>query len=72
MRTGRRCHGVAIWFTSTIASIETADGHVDQAFAPMAVTVRINDEIDISRGDMLCRPNNQPTSDRTSKPWCAG
>jgi bifunctional enzyme CysN/CysC len=47
-------------FTSTISSIETADGPVEQAFAPMAVTVRIDDEIDISRGDMLCRPNNQP------------
>ncbi len=48
-------------FTSTIAAIDTADGPVDEAFAPMAVTVRLTDEIDISRGDMLCRPNNRPT-----------
>ena len=34
---------------------------VDEAFSPMAVTIRINDEIDISRGDMIVRPNNQPT-----------
>ena len=47
-------------FESTIKSIDTLEGPVDEAFAPMAVTVRLNDEIDISRGDMICRPNNQP------------
>ena len=46
--------------TSTISSIETADGPVDEAFPPMSVTVRLRDEIDISRGDMICRPNNAP------------
>ena len=45
---------------SKIAAIETKDGPVDEAFAPMAVTIRLADEIDISRGDMICRPNNQP------------
>jgi bifunctional enzyme CysN/CysC len=49
-------------FSSTIAAIETADGPVDQAFSPMSVTVRLADEIDVSRGDMICRPQNQPTS----------
>ncbi len=48
-------------FQSTIKSIETLDGPLDEAFAPMAVTVRLDDEIDISRGDMIVRPNNQPT-----------
>ena len=47
-------------FESRIKSIDTLDGPVDEAFAPMAVTVRLEDEIDISRGDMICRPNNQP------------
>jgi bifunctional enzyme CysN/CysC len=47
-------------FTSTVASIETADGPVEEAFAPMAVTITLADEIDISRGDMICRPHNQP------------
>ena len=47
-------------FTSRIAAIETADGPVDEAFPPMSVTVRLADEIDISRGDMICRPNNAP------------
>jgi bifunctional enzyme CysN/CysC len=47
-------------FTSTIAAIETMDGPVEEAYSPMSVTIRLNDEIDISRGDMLCRVNNQP------------
>jgi bifunctional enzyme CysN/CysC len=46
--------------TSTISAIDTADGPVDEAFPPMSVTVRLTDEIDISRGDMLCRPHNAP------------
>jgi bifunctional enzyme CysN/CysC len=47
-------------FSSTIASIDTFDGPVDEAFPPMSVTVRLSDDIDVSRGDMLCRPHNQP------------
>src|SRR3712207_4608068 len=47
-------------FTSSIASIDTADGPVPEAFPPMSVTVRLTDEIDISRGDMICRPHNAP------------
>jgi bifunctional enzyme CysN/CysC len=46
--------------TSTIAAIDTADGPVGEAFPPMSVTVRLTDEIDISRGDMICRPHNAP------------
>jgi bifunctional enzyme CysN/CysC len=45
---------------STIAAIDTADGEIDEAYAPMAVTVRLTDDIDVSRGDMICRPHNQP------------
>jgi len=47
-------------FTSTITDIDTADGPVAEAFPPMSVTVRLADEIDISRGDMICRPHNTP------------
>jgi bifunctional enzyme CysN/CysC len=46
--------------TSTIASIDTADGAVDEAFAPMAVTMRLSDDVDVSRGDMICRTRNRP------------
>ncbi|MDO1450056.1 sulfate adenylyltransferase subunit CysN [Rhodocytophaga aerolata] len=47
-------------FTTTIKSIETFDGPVTEAFPPMSVVMTLNDEIDISRGDMLVKPNNQP------------
>ncbi|GAA2370592.1 sulfate adenylyltransferase subunit CysN [Nonomuraea africana] len=43
-----------------IASIDTFDGPVEEAFPPMSVTLRLEDHIDISRGDMICRPNNKP------------
>jgi bifunctional enzyme CysN/CysC len=49
-------------FTTTIASIETADGPVAEAFPPMSVTIRLADELDVSRGDLICRPHNAPTA----------
>jgi bifunctional enzyme CysN/CysC len=48
--------------TSRIAGIDTAHGPVPEAYAPMSVTVRLEDDLDVSRGDMLCRPNNAATS----------
>jgi len=47
-------------FTSKIKSIDTFEGSVDEAFAPMSVTITLEDDIDISRGDMIVRTNNQP------------
>jgi bifunctional enzyme CysN/CysC len=47
--------------TTRISSIETADGPVEEAFPPMSVTVLLEDDIDVSRGDMICRPHNMPT-----------
>ncbi|HEY8544117.1 MAG TPA: GTP-binding protein [Acidimicrobiales bacterium] len=48
-------------FTSTIAAIDGPDGKpVEEAFSPMAVTVRLTDDIDVSRGDMICRDRNRP------------
>ncbi|MDH5520020.1 MAG: sulfate adenylyltransferase subunit CysN [Acidimicrobiia bacterium] len=47
-------------FTTRIAAIIGPDGPVDQAIAPMSVVVQLEDELDVSRGDMLCRINNQP------------
>jgi bifunctional enzyme CysN/CysC len=46
--------------TSRIASITTFSGEVEEAFPPMAVTVTLEDEVDVSRGDMIVHPNNQP------------
>ena len=47
-------------FTTKIKSIETLDGPVEEAFAPLSCTVTLEDEIDISRGDMIAKPNNPP------------
>jgi bifunctional enzyme CysN/CysC len=46
--------------TTRIASIDTADGPVEEAYAPMSVTVRLADNLDVSRGDLICRPHNAP------------
>ena len=46
--------------TSRITSIEGPSGPVQEAFPPMAVSVSLADDIDISRGDLIARPNNQP------------
>ncbi len=61
LKPGDRIVALPSGLESTIASIDTADGPVPEAFPPMAVTITLTDEIDISRGDMLCRPNNMPT-----------
>ena len=47
-------------FTTKIKSVDTFDGPVKEAFAPMSVTIVLEDNIDISRGDMIVRVNNQP------------
>ena len=51
-------------FTSKIKSIDTFDGPIKEAFSPMSVCMTLEDDIDISRGDMLVRENNQPTSEQ--------
>jgi len=45
---------------SKVVSIDTFEGPLKEACAPMSVSVRLADEIDVSRGDMLVRPDNQP------------
>ncbi len=46
---------------STIASIDTFDGPVAEAFPPMSVSVRLTDDIDVGRGSTIVRTHNQPT-----------
>lgn len=46
--------------TSKVREIVTFDGNLDQAFAGQAVTITLEDEIDISRGDVLARPDERP------------
>ena len=47
-------------FTSRIAKIHTADGDLEEAFAPLSCVITLEDEIDISRGDMIVKKNNPP------------
>lgn len=51
-------------FNSKIKSIDFGKEKVSEAFAPMSVTVTLEDEIDISRGDIICKPNNQPQGEQ--------
>jgi sulfate adenylyltransferase large subunit len=46
--------------TSKVAGIDHFDQEIDEAFPPMSVTVRLDDDVDVSRGDMICRPQNAP------------
>ena len=46
--------------TSTIAGIDLFDREIDQAFPPMSVTIRLDDDVDVSRGDTIARVNNAP------------
>ncbi|MEN0006689.1 MAG: GTP-binding protein [Bacteroidota bacterium] len=48
-------------FTSTIKAIDTHDGEIEEAHPPMSVTIRLEDELDLSRGGMIARVNNKPT-----------
>ncbi|MGD9557902.1 MAG: sulfate adenylyltransferase subunit CysN [Mangrovibacterium sp.] len=50
--------------TSRIKSIVTWDGELEEAFPPQSVTVTLEDEIDISRGDMIVYPDNLPHMER--------
>jgi sulfate adenylyltransferase large subunit len=46
---------------TSIAAIDTYDGELTEALAPMSVTLRLSEEIDISRGETICRPEQAPT-----------
>jgi bifunctional enzyme CysN/CysC len=44
-----------------IDAIDTFDGQVEEAYPPLSVTLRLADDVDVSRGDMICRAHNHPT-----------
>jgi bifunctional enzyme CysN/CysC len=60
LRPGDEVQVLPSGLTTTIAAIDGPRGPVDEAFAPMAVTVRLADDLDVSRGDVICRPHNAP------------
>src|SRR5699024_2410143 len=47
-------------FTSVIKSINAGDKDVQEAYAPMSVSLTLEDDFDISRGDMIVKTKNQP------------
>ena len=49
-------------FKTRIKGIHTINGELEEAFAPMSVCMTLEDELDISRGDMIAKPNNPPTA----------
>jgi bifunctional enzyme CysN/CysC len=49
-------------FATKVRRIEAAGTELAEAFAPMSVTLLLDDDVDISRGDMICRPNNRPAA----------
>ncbi|BDB43883.1 MULTISPECIES: adenylyl-sulfate kinase [Mycobacterium] len=60
MRPGDEVVVLPIGKTTQITTIDGPNGPVTEAFPPMAVSISLADDIDISRGDMLARTNNQP------------
>jgi len=60
LRKGDEISVLPSGFTSRVKSINTGDKEMEEAFAPMSIAVTLEDDIDISRGDMLVKKNNQP------------
>ena len=59
-KVGDEIRALPSGFSSKISKIFMGDKEIDEAFSPQSVTIQLEDEIDISRGDMLVKPNNQP------------
>src|SRR5699024_10705982 len=59
-RVGDRIKVLPSGFSSSIKSINRGDREVDEAYTPMSVAITLEDDIDISRGDMIVRENNRP------------
>ena len=59
-RIGDKVTVVPSGLTSIINSIDTLDGQLEEAYAPMSISMTLEDDIDISRGDMIVRSTNLP------------
>lgn len=60
LRVGDEITALPSGFTSRIRSIDTYDGSLEEAYAPMSISITLEDDIDIGRGDMIVRTKNQP------------
>jgi len=63
-RVGDRVVVLPSGMETRITGIDTYDGPLEEAFPPLSVTLRLEDDIDISRGDMIARPHNRPIEAR--------
>ncbi len=55
-----------------IAAIDTFEGELEEATAPMSLTLRLEDELDVSRGELICHPDEAPEVASSSRPTSAG
>ena len=60
LRKGDQISVMPSGFVSKVKSIRDSSGEVEQAFAPMSISITLEDDIDVGRGDMIVRLNNQP------------
>jgi sulfate adenylyltransferase subunit 1 len=60
VRRGDRVTVLPLGRTTTVTGIDTADGELEEAFAPMSVTLRLADEFDITRGDLIAAADDAP------------
>ena len=58
--------------TTRIAAIDTFEGELEEAIAPMSLTLRLEDELDVSRGEMICHPDQAPAVAREFRLTSAG
>src|ERR1700735_1335952 len=61
LRKGEEVTVLPSGINTRIAAIDTYDGELDEAMAPMSLTLRLEDELDVSRGETICRPEEAPT-----------
>jgi sulfate adenylyltransferase large subunit len=61
LRKGEEVVALPSGRTTKIAAIDTFDGELDEVMAPMSLTLRLEDELDVSRGETICRPEEAPT-----------
>jgi bifunctional enzyme CysN/CysC len=60
LRVGEEVVALPSGGRTRIAAIDTYEGELDEALAPMSVTLRLEDELDVSRGELICRPEQSP------------
>ncbi len=60
LRKGEEVTVLPSGITTRIAAIDTYDGELDEAMAPMSLTLRLEDELDVSRGELICHPEEAP------------